>query len=360
MEFSFKNNGLEPLSLKNILLKVDQLTLWKYYTSNPTLELFKTIKSPFREDRTPSFSLYVNDYGKVLGNDFRGDFHGDIIDYISKIIEPGLSFYQALVRINEDFQLDLKVKSDYTYKSSTSITHIGPIVQNNNTIKKNNHKIDFKSRKFNQTDIKFFKKQGISLKTLNKFNVFPVEKAFLNNEVYYTYLGDEDPCYAYFYPRTNKVKLYFPHRKTNRFLSNCTNESEFQGLWQLDKNKKELVITKSYKDIMLFYELGFNAIAPHGEGHRFPEKIINFINKNFETIILLFDNDLVGIKNSRRIRKEYGYNPYLINRRKYKNIKDLCELYKSEGYNQTFNFINKIINEEKYRNESRFSNSKNY
>lgn len=356
MEFiNFENNGLTPLSLKNILLRVDELTLWRYYLNNSTIRINVNIKAPYRADNTPSFSIYVNDLGRIIGKDFRGDFQGDVFQYIQYTSPVKLSFYESLHKVNIDFNLNLAPKKLYTnYKNTISNLPLANFNNNLNithTQTKEEEVIEFTIREFNEKDIYFFKNQGISKKTLERYNVFCVKKAFLNNKLYYTYICENDPCYAFYFPKTGKVKLYFPYREKNRFLSNCNNEKELQGFLQLKKERTDILfITKSYKDVMLFDELNINAVAPHGESHFLPKKALEFLIRTHKITILLYDNDIAGIKASRKIFKENGFPPYVIPKVFTFNgnrIKDLTELYEHYGLITTHNFINHITNIEK-------------
>jgi hypothetical protein len=354
--FNFKNNGKLSLSLNNILLKVNELDLWKYYTNKSDITIEKSFKVPYRKDKNPSFIIYSNSNGRLIGKDFRGDFLGDVIQYIQFTSTKKLTFYEVLKIINYDFNLNLLVKkiiNNNTNSSFNNPSSISKLQTLNSPLKEKEDKyIQFEIKKYSNEELAYFKEQGINSRTLSFYNVYSVKRAYLNSRL--IYIEDElDFCFAYYYPITKKTKLYYPLRNNYRFLSNTSNEKEFQGLEQLKKQLSNpkfkkyrdiVIITKSYKDVMLFHELRFHSIAPHGEGHYIPKEIIEYLKNTFKQIFVFYDNDFTGINNMRKLRKEYPFiSPFAINRRKYQNVKDLCELYKKYGLIISLEFIKNNI-----------------
>ena len=49
---------------------------------------------------------------------------------------------------------------------------------------------------------------------------------------------------------------------------------------------------------MVLYELGFNAIAPQSETPNFDEALLKDLKKRFKRIIVWYDNDDPGVRNS--------------------------------------------------------------
>lgn len=66
-----------------------------------------------------------------------------------------------------------------------------------------------------------------------------------------------------------------------------------------------LVITKSLKDVMCLYSCGITAIAPISENCFLNESQYERLRKKFKKIIIFFDNDLAGISNMNKFRKEF-------------------------------------------------------
>ena len=73
----------------------------------------------------------------------------------------------------------------------------------------------------------------------------------------------------------------------------------------LPKTGDCLVITKSMKDVMCLYEYGITAIAPCSENMFLSEAQYNRLKKRFKRIFLLYDTDIPGVSNMRKIRKNF-------------------------------------------------------
>lgn len=82
-----------------------------------------------------------------------------------------------------------------------------------------------------------------------------------------------------------------------------------QGTHMLPKSGEYLVITKSMKDCMVLYELGIPAIAPCSETTFISDSQYRKLKERFDNIVILWDNDLTGIKFANKFRKQYDIIP---------------------------------------------------
>ena len=92
------------LNKDNILDKISQYQIFSYYLGRD----FKSgvvMNSPLRQDDKPSFSIFTDRKGTLRYKDFGNGETGDAFTFIQSLF--GCDFYSALVRINEDFKLDL-------------------------------------------------------------------------------------------------------------------------------------------------------------------------------------------------------------------------------------------------------------
>ena len=111
-----------------------------------------------------------------------------------------------------------------------------------------------------------------------------------------------------------------------------------QGIHMMPKSGEFLVITKSMKDVMLCYELGIPAIAPNSENLFITDSRWDNIVIKFKHIFLLYDTDLAGVANSKRIKKKFPKIQVLLIPRKYK-AKDITDLYKKLGTEKMLNLV---------------------
>ena len=98
-----------------------------------------------------------------------------------------------------------------------------------------------------------------------------------------------------------------------------------------------LVVTKSMKDVMLLYELGIPAIAPCSENVFLTDNQYNKLRPHFDNCIVLFDNDIAGVQNLRKIKKQH---PELICTCIPRSLsKDISDFYAKYGKKKTIALI---------------------
>ena len=149
----------------------------------------------------------------------------------------------------------------------------------------------------------------------------------------------------YAYKVYDKFKIYRPlASKFTKWRTNLTNR-HVQGLAELPKEGGNLlIITKSLKDVMCFYEMGFNAIAAASETTFIPEDILKSLRSKWKHIVILYDRDATGVHKARAYSKQYKLDAFFINK-KFK-AKDLSDAVKLNGFNTIREWIKKTL--EKY------------
>ena len=200
-----------------------------------------------------------------------------------------------------------------------------------------NVKISVVRRKFNDVDIEFWKQFGISLSTLEKYQVNAIQKYISDNVVKAMYTSD---CPMYSYKVFDKFKIYRPLApKVNKWRGNLS-ALDIQGFEQLPQTGDLLVITKSLKDVMTLHDLGYNAIAPASESVLIPEIVVNNVKKRFKRIIIFYDRDKTGIEFTRKLTRKYNLDFFIINKR-YKT-KDISDFVKNFGSKEASELIKNI------------------
>lgn len=93
------------LNKENILLKTTQEDIMEKYLGLK-VEKDKTYTNPLRSDDTePGCKFWYNRAGKLYFNDFAGGFMWDCFAVVQR--KYGLSFWDALLKINKDLKLGL-------------------------------------------------------------------------------------------------------------------------------------------------------------------------------------------------------------------------------------------------------------
>lgn len=319
----------EKLTQEELLKHNSEETYMEHYLGIPVKKgLFK---SPLRKDNTPTCSFYRDKAGRLIFKDFRGDFYGNFVEVVK--FKYNVSYHKALAIIANDFGILLNPELEKHKSCIKEYT--------NNVLKPSEESIiKVKVKDFTKEELDWWGSFGIGLTTLKKFFVFSCEIVFLNDQIY-SYSTPTNFNFGYFYPSRDSKKqfwrIYYPQNKKYRFISNW-NKTMIQGFHMMPKSGEFLVITKSMKDVMLCYELGIPAIAPNSENLFITEAQWDNIVIKFRKIFLLYDTDLAGVSNSKRIKKKFPKIQVLLIPRKYK-AKDLTDLYKKLGTEKMLNLV---------------------
>jgi hypothetical protein len=287
------------LSAENILKCISGLDIFKFYNPNikGTTEAFC---SDLRRDREPSCRIQVWG-GSYLYKDFAT---GDVYNCFTYVqAKFGVGYAEALEIINNDFNLNLSNTLNPGDKLRLQSGFVSPI-----DAKKRRKVIVVEKRSWKNIDINLWSKWGISLKTLKYFEVDPISKFSVDGIT--TNCTTLSP--AYVYKIFKGFKIYRPLEKdrTRKWRSN-TRKEEIQGWEQLPSKGEILFLTSSLKDVMVLYEMGYNAIALQSEMEIPNEEMIKVLKGRFKILIVLYDNDYDkevnwGQKAATQIRDKYG------------------------------------------------------
>lgn len=342
------NNVYQELTPENVLENVSEVMLWRHYLGTE-FQLRKSMCSPLRRDKNPSFSLYEDSSGRIKFKDFGGD-RGDIFDFLCA--KESITFPEALIMVNIDFTLRLGTVSQQAGKGLRMVSkqaerQLGRFEEEFTVKNPSSSFVQAFVRSYREEDYGFWMGFGIREETLRRYNVYCASKVKVNGVVMYQD-SHGDPCYIYHFPRTKHNKCYFPFRTgSRRFVGSTNNYEDIQGYDQCELkkgNKKLLILTKSMKDVMVLRELGYDAMAIHGEGQYFYRDFVRHIKKYYPRIISLYDRDRTGVKGARHIWREYGIQPYFVSKTwtRLHNVKDISDVYKKIGRRAAEEFIEGI------------------
>lgn len=291
----FGTSLYKELTETNILERVDAYNIYSFYLGYSP-EPSKLYKSPFRNnDDTPSFGIKRVSNG-YIHNDFgMSGFKGGCVLFVMQLY--GLDYYTALRKINNDLGLGLGV-----YQQDVE-AH--PIVHKSvpNHKEKKPAIIQVEPREYTKEDLNLWLTWDIDKATLDEYNVLALRKAWLNKNICYR-LNSQ---LAYAYLINNKVKIYKPQSPKPRFLSNL-GRCIVEGFNQIPIRGNKLILTKSYKDVMMLRKYGYWAVAPSSENTGFPEEFLDYAVQNWKNIIVFFDNDEAGIKASNDLISVSGFD----------------------------------------------------
>ena len=293
------------MSLRDLLDKLDDYTIYSYYLGS--FKPGKLMNSPLRsDDKMPSFAIFPSKTGGLLFKDHGTGESGNALKFIKlyKGIQTRNELERELlriVRLSNPTSNVATVTRTYTPRGDTDIGIV--------------------RQPFTEVDKKYWKQFHISIDTLKKFNVFSI-KYFLCNRVVRGTYKEDSPMYAY--KVYDKFKIYRPlASKYTKWRTNLTNRY-VQGLAELPQEGGNLlIITKSLKDVMCLYEMGFNAIAASSETTFIPEDILKSLQSKWKHIVILYDRDKTGMLKARDYNKRYKLDCIFVHKKfKAKDVSD--------------------------------------
>lgn len=325
LDFTF-----EPKITRDFLLsKANQETYMSHYLGIPVKKgLFK---NPMRTDNHVTCSFFTGKSGTLYFKDFAT---GECFSFENVVMKQNnCDYHQALRIIAEDFGF-IKRQD----RKPVVIVHQPKYEDDGQTI------IQTQIKDFSDAELKWWQSFGITKNILNRFKVYSCNTIFLNGNIC-AQSAQHSPIYGYYFGKKENVeqwRIYFPKRKDFRFLGNVSTKT-IQGFKQLPKTGNLLIITKSMKDVMCLYSLGLTAIAPNSETQFVDDKVLEELKTRFNYIVLLYDNDLTGVKFANKIHKAHPELKIAIIPRS-TGSKDISDYYRDHGREQTVEFIKQGIN----------------
>ena len=328
----------DNITLEKILNIIDEYHIYSYYIGKP-VKVNGPISSPFRKDLNPSWSLFRSKQNDIMYKDFATGDTGNVVKFVRTMFS--LSYHKALEKIWNDLILPGKIKQrkpriETEPKTPSKI-------------------IGIKRKNFTKTDDDFWNPYGIDREVLKKFNVYPIDCFWVNNIQQPFKYEKDSPMYAY--KVFDKFKIYrpFSKKREDKWRNNC-GPYDVQGYEQLPKTGELLIITKSLKDVMTLYTLGYSAISPQSENSSIPRKVIEDLKDRFVHLVVLYDNDEGGIIGARKLLDKYNI-PITFISKHYNDlyrIKDISDHHREFGKNKTIELIEQVLDEEKesYKQES--------
>lgn len=325
-------NVIENLTLEELLKRVTEYDIYRYYLGS-RLKIGHIMSSTFRDDKHPSFGIFKSSNGSLLWKDLATGKTGSILTFV-KEVEGLYHTKQAL-----------KVIYDKIIQNKLHITKEGIIIRDSyiNMYRS----ISIKRQNFSKTDEKYWEQYYISRNTLKLFNVYPIEFFWIDDKLSPLRYTKDCPMYAY--KVFNKFKIYRPFSTTreDKWRTNCSS-IDILGYEQLPETGDLLIITKSLKDVMVLYELGYTSIALQSENDRLDEKIYKNLSNRFKNIVILFDNDEPGKESAAKLADKFKLNYCFIDSSFFElyKVKDISDYISVFGKEKTIELLKSLLNNE--------------
>lgn len=319
----------KELTKELIESKISQETLISNYYGVPIKKGLFCAKH--RTDSHPTCCYYKRN-GRIYIKDFGSDYYGDWIYVVKQ--KFNCNYYDALAIAANDFDIQ---KIPHLNKNKVKISNES-LSENKQSI------IRVEIRDFQQYELDWWNKFGISLQTLKKFRVFSCKNIWINDHIIHLETNNQ-LVFGYYGGIKDGIeqwKLYWPNNKKYKWLSN-RDSSQLQGARMLPKSGGDLIIIqKSLKDVMLLYEFGIPSIAPNSENLFLSDEQLMKLKSKFKRIIVWYDNDAPGKAYLEKIKKEHPELDYFYIPEEFKE-KDFSDFYKKYGKDEATKFLNKYI-----------------
>lgn len=326
------NHVIENLCLEELLKKITEYDVYRHYLGSK-FKVGQVMSSPFREDKHPSFGVFKSTNGALLWKDQATGKTGNIVTFV-KEIEDLYHNKQALKLIYDKFVKGI------IYPTIEGIK----VREHYDRLRKS---ISIKRQNFTRNDDEYWLQYGISRETLKKYNVYPITFFWIDDILQPFRYTKDSPMYAY--KIFDKFKIYRPYSefKKDKWRTNCST-IDIQGYEQLQKSGDLLIITKSLKDVMVLYELGYNAVALQSENDKLNYKIYTDLSERFKRIVILFDNDEPGKDSAAKLAEEYNLEYIFIDSSIYTlyKVKDISDYINVFGENKTIELIKSLLKDE--------------
>lgn len=319
----------KELTKELIESKISQETLISNYYGVPIKKGLFCAKH--RIDSHPTCCYYKRN-GRIYIKDFGSDYYGDWIYVVKQ--KFNCNYYDALAIAANDFDIQ---KIPHLNKNKVKISNES-LSENKQSI------IRVEIRDFQQYELDWWNKFGISLQTLKKFRVFSCKNIWINDHIIHLETNNQ-LIFGYYGGIKDGIeqwKLYWPNNKKYKWLSN-RDSSQLQGARMLPKSGGDLIIIqKSLKDVMLLYEFGIPSVAPNSENVFLSDEKLMKLKSKFKRIIVWYDNDAPGKAYLEKIKKEHPELDYFYIPEDFKE-KDFSDFYKKYGKDEATKFLNKYI-----------------
>lgn len=331
MDFTLVNK--QSLNKNDILSKVSEEQIFSFYLRRD-IQNKKLFRSPLRNDKNPTCSMFRNNSGTVIFKDFATGDYLNCFGFVMKLFN--CSYHEALDIIANDFNI---CYNPLIKKNK------GKIVSKDVKVsEKETSEIQVQIQDFTENELKWWGKYGITLDILNKYNVYSCKYVWLNKQLF-NESKQHFPIFGYYgskYQGKELWRIYYPKTKNSfKFMGNWPSK-KIQGYEQLPKKGNLLIITKSLKDVMCLHSLGIAACAPCSETQFLSDSMLSELKQRFKYIVTLFDNDSTGISFMNKQKKKHPELLYTWIPRSL-GAKDISDYHKENGRKKTSKLIADFI-----------------
>lgn len=310
MKYGFSDHDVRVSSKQELNKYISDEQIYHHYLGDFTVDEF--ITSP-RGESSPSFKVDIYD-GKLMWRDFGIDHRPkdaiNLVQFVYQLQGKNLSYFEAMQTVLKDVDSNKKytIQVDYSPREKPDI--------------RLKYRTDLKDY-----ELSYWRGERIHEDLLRKFFVYSGEIWYNNRCWHYSHYND--PLFIYLFDSSIAYwKGYRPlSSDKSKFIEhNCTGRA--QG-WELLRSRKQkskyCIITKSYKDVISYYNISLDAVAPQSETHFLTGEQVAKLKESYKGVFINYDPDQTGLENMKKYSEQYGLPYFHFGN---ENVKDLTELRK--------------------------------
>ena len=272
------------------------------------VNLHRNFHSPFYDDKRASCHIFYDRKSSSYKFYDHGDttYSGDCFWFVATMRDLNLktSFPEVLETIVQELGLyslcDGEQHSKHITQSYKKTIGFSPETDMPKHTEERPY--SFEIQPFDDGLINYWAHYGIHEDALRRFRVRSLkryESISAEGRKFELYGSPTEPMFAYI--GNGYVKIYRPHSPKIRFLYGGRMPATYCfGMEQIPAKGDMLFITGGEKDVLSLYAHGFNAICFNSETAQIPTSIIESLQLRFRHIILLYDADETGVRESHR------------------------------------------------------------
>ena len=295
------------------------------------------INSPLREDKHPSFSIYMDNSNHIRYKDHSdSSVHGGLVDLLCAYWK--CTFNQALNRICKLMVKDGKV----IIKPKQIRTFTRKEVNDNS-------KLEVKVRPWRDYDYEYWASYGISKQWLRYAEIYPISYKIITKRdstgknKRYMFPTDK---YAYVYVERKEnrlsLKIYQPYN-TNGYKWCSKMDASVIGLWaKIPEYGDRVIICSSLKDaLVISCQLHIPTLCLQGEGYNMSDTAINELKRRYKKVFISFDTDEAGIQDGKKLAERTGFTNVIPD---LGTEKDFSDYWKSLKDKKQFKQLEQLFN----------------
>ena len=272
------------------------------------VNLHRNFRSPFYDDKRASCHIFYDRKSSSYKFYDHGDttYSGDCFWFVATMRGLNLktSFPEVLETIVQELRLyslcDGEQHSKHITQSYKKTIGFSPETDMPKHTEERPY--SFEIQPFDDGLLNYWAHYGIHEDALRRFRVRSLkryESISAEGRKFELYGSPTEPMFAYI--GNGYVKIYRPHSPKIRFLYGGRMPATYCfGMEQIPAKGDMLFITGGEKDVLSLYAHGFSAICFNSETAQIPTTIIESLQLRFRHIILLYDADETGVRESNK------------------------------------------------------------